>query len=133
MQEDEEDDPFYGYTEDNDRSSSLQKYKVSKILHRYTWQYLIPLPATALTEAWEESGLRSVIARWTLRFLLQTTGVWIPRTRTMEYDRQAASGLQPKAQGDTQEDKEGIPGDTGISSFDPMYDDDWLEFDLLSK
>ena len=36
MLEDEEDDPFCGYTEDDDRSSSLQKYKVSKILHKDT-------------------------------------------------------------------------------------------------
>ena len=32
----QEEDPFYGYTEDDDRSSSLQKYKVSKILHTGT-------------------------------------------------------------------------------------------------
>ena len=36
MQEDGEDDPFCGFTEDDDRSSSLQKYRVNKILHKET-------------------------------------------------------------------------------------------------
>ena len=39
----------------------------------------------------------------------------------MECGRQESSGLQPKAQDNTQEDKEGVPEDTGSSSYDANY------------
>ena len=51
----------------------------------------------------------------------------------MECFRQEFSDLQLKAQGNTQENKKGVPGDTGISTYDAISMIGWNLTYFLSR